>query len=605
MKFFLIHFSIFILFNNCTRDFLPLEVYPLTNNIQYKFNENVIQSNWLNIKDLKLKNRNNQNSLIYKIKLPAMQYKEPALFIPNIFESFEVLLEKNVIYKSGNITNDHHDDRPWIKTPSSSVGNASPGVQWHIVPLTTPSRESSVIGKTIYIKVQSNNSFLIGFSSPPYYGNKHSLITMVIVKDFGIFFSGLVGLIISMVAILGYLVVKDIIFLYFAIFNALFGIYFINLSDISQLIYYNPNLRIIIWEISVISAAISFSSYFSSLLKKTSILMKWQYTFIGFIFFKYSIYGLQAFNESTVILNFFIIIGLAIMTYIAFVMAFKKNLEASVLSINLFLISILALYDAFFINFQNRDQSVLHYAYFSFIVTNGYISINKHYARINRTKIKYLETELNKKNLAEFKFQQLTEKMSPHFLFNTLNLIHSYIFTNPENAKKALLYLHENFRYIIDYTKEQKVILQKEWEFTENYLHLLKMRFRKKVTFKMHISDKIKNLPIPPLSIQPFVENSYKHGIRNSSRKGIIEATASKLKDGAIITIIDNGIGLIQSDISIDNPNRLHSIIRSKTRDNVLDRFKFYYNTVQIQIKNREDKKGVIVKIIFKGRKRA
>ena len=193
--------------------------------------------------------------------------------------------------------------------------------------------------------------------------------------------------------------------------------------------------------------------------------------------------------------------------------------------------------------------------------------------------------------MAELKIKNLNEKMNPHFLFNTLNLIHSYISHKPKISRKAIKYLSGNFDYIIGDSEKQLVELSKEKDFVVGYLNLLQMRFPNTFKYSVHIPKKMDTLPIPPLSLQPIIENSYKHGIRHIKRTGEIRIEGYPWKDGGILKITDNGKGFADT------------MVKSRTLENISERFAYYYTRVSILKNNNLKQNGSNVKIVFFERK--
>jgi tetratricopeptide (TPR) repeat protein/anti-sigma regulatory factor (Ser/Thr protein kinase) len=153
---------------------------------------------------------------------------------------------------------------------------------------------------------------------------------------------------------------------------------------------------------------------------------------------------------------------------------------------------------------------------------------------------------LEKKNL-EVEQQLFRSQMNPHFIFNSLNSIQSYI--SASDDFKAMTYLAkfaELMRMILDNSRRQTIPLDEEIRTLELYLELERLRFRGMFEFNIHVdlelpSDKIF---LPPMLVQPLVENAIKHGFRGLDRKGLLEVSFTK-ENGAIhCTVQDNGIGL-------------------------------------------------------------
>lgn len=149
-------------------------------------------------------------------------------------------------------------------------------------------------------------------------------------------------------------------------------------------------------------------------------------------------------------------------------------------------------------------------------------------------------------------YQYFYSQISPHFLYNTLNTIIGLSYKNGEEVRKALTNLSIYFRGKLDLHQGKSLIpLESELELVTAYLEIEKMRYGKRLDIKYDIEDGIKAM-IPPLTLQPLVENSIRHGtaIRNSG--GWIKISTKKHLDTVCITIEDNGAGM-----SIDKQQEL------------------------------------------------
>jgi sensor histidine kinase YesM len=161
-------------------------------------------------------------------------------------------------------------------------------------------------------------------------------------------------------------------------------------------------------------------------------------------------------------------------------------------------------------------------------------------------KIKQLEINFEKE-IAEMKVSSLQSQMNPHFIFNSLNSIKLYIIKNDkENAVYYLNKFSKLIRKILSASREKEVSLQEELDTVELYANIENIRFKNSIKFNLYIEDNINlsTIKIPPLILQPFIENAIWHGL--SPKKGIKKLQVNVNKKGTDfieITIIDNGIG--------------------------------------------------------------
>jgi two-component system, LytTR family, sensor kinase len=115
----------------------------------------------------------------------------------------------------------------------------------------------------------------------------------------------------------------------------------------------------------------------------------------------------------------------------------------------------------------------------------------------------------------------LKSQVSPHFLFNTLNNIDSFIHSQPQKASETLISLSEILRYMIYETKAEFVPLSKEIEYLRNYIQLQKVRLVHAGAIKVVLSENCDNLTIAPLLFLPFVENAFKHATSTDEANAI------------------------------------------------------------------------------------
>ena len=126
--------------------------------------------------------------------------------------------------------------------------------------------------------------------------------------------------------------------------------------------------------------------------------------------------------------------------------------------------------------------------------------------------------ELGKKSL-EQQLAYLKYQINPHFLMNTLNNIHALVDIDPERAKSSILLLSRIMRYMLYDGERSTIPLQKELDFLENYIELMKMRYTEQVRVTAEMPKNTAGITIPPLLFITFVENAFKHGVsyQNSS----------------------------------------------------------------------------------------
>lgn len=143
--------------------------------------------------------------------------------------------------------------------------------------------------------------------------------------------------------------------------------------------------------------------------------------------------------------------------------------------------------------------------------------------------------------------QLLRSQMNPHFVFNAIAVIH-HLIKNEDNklASKYLIKFSRLLRKSLENSTEQFVTIQDEIELLENYLALQKLRFTGEFEYSFSLYDEYEEdfAMIPPMLIQPFVENCVEHGIRDIGRMGEINIELIRKPEAIVCKIDDNGHGL-------------------------------------------------------------
>ena len=149
------------------------------------------------------------------------------------------------------------------------------------------------------------------------------------------------------------------------------------------------------------------------------------------------------------------------------------------------------------------------------------------------------------KKMAEIKLESLQSQLNSHFIFNALNAIQNYIFTNEE--VKANEYLNKFSRLIRGYleaSKKQFIGLFEEIELLQLYLSLESLRSGEHFEYSISIDDNLDNtVQIPSNIVQPFVENAIEHGLKNKDEKGFLKIKWKAEGKLLVCMVEDDGIG--------------------------------------------------------------
>ena len=202
------------------------------------------------------------------------------------------------------------------------------------------------------------------------------------------------------------------------------------------------------------------------------------------------------------------------------------------------------------------------------------------------------------KYLREYEIKALHSQINPHFLYNTLDtIIWMAEFEDNEKVISITKSLANYFRLSLS-NGHEKIPLKDEIMHTKEYLFIQKQRYEDKLSYFFNIEDKsLLSIEVPKIIIQPIVENSIYHGIKNLSGNGIITIDVYRQNSTVNISVKDNGIGF----------EKAKQFKKSKTGGvgikNVDKRIKFYYGKnygVFINKDSKTEGAEVIIKIPFK-----
>ncbi len=136
--------------------------------------------------------------------------------------------------------------------------------------------------------------------------------------------------------------------------------------------------------------------------------------------------------------------------------------------------------------------------------------------------------ELERQNL-EQQLEYLKYQINPHFFMNTLNNIHALVDIDPEKAKSTILELSKMMRFVLYEGSKTVVPLEREINFLQNYITLMKLRYTDKVRIDVDVAQSLPNKEVPPLMFITFVENAFKHGV-SYRQESFIEIKIEEIK---------------------------------------------------------------------------
>lgn len=215
-----------------------------------------------------------------------------------------------------------------------------------------------------------------------------------------------------------------------------------------------------------------------------------------------------------------------------------------------------------------------------------------------RSLLRFRESEKNKQlrklvldnELVSLRLENLRSQMNPHFIFNALNSIQEYIVSNEKNlASSYLVKFSRLIRMYLEQSRENQISLKEEIHAMQLYLELEKVRFEDKLNYEINVDSSLhlENVKVPPLFIQPYVENAIKHGLlhKKTDRRLEVNFDRDVLNNTLTICVKDNGIGREQA-----------AVIKAE-RVNYHKSFATYANNERVELLNRKRKEKISVEI--------
>ena len=241
-----------------------------------------------------------------------------------------------------------------------------------------------------------------------------------------------------------------------------------------------------------------------------------------------------------------------------------------------------------------REQDKRHRQQMLFIVVLVVLLFGLIFVVYNRLQLK--KTLTLQRDLAEYEQKALHLQMNPHFVFNCLGSISSFIVQNgTDSAIKYLSKFSKLMRLTLEYSKESLIPIDKEIEGLRNYLELEQLRFNQMFDFSITKDPNIEDdMAMPPLLLQPFVENAILHGIVPKKEKGRITIDFTLANDKLICTVTDDGIGFAKSKELKENSVTVHKSMALEITRKRLEVIQAFTSRVsQVEIKELLNDEGV------------
>ncbi len=182
--------------------------------------------------------------------------------------------------------------------------------------------------------------------------------------------------------------------------------------------------------------------------------------------------------------------------------------------------------------------------------------------------------------LVQARLQALQSQLQPHFLFNTLNAVTNYIHAEPQVAEEMLCALSDMLRRVLQLSDRTEIPLREELELIELYLRVQRHRFGGRLELVRHIDERLLDRMVPPLLLQPVVENAILHGVAHATSAHPIELRIEEVNQHLRLSVIDHhpapaaervpashgGVGLTNIRNRLATLYREHASLHAKPR---------------------------------------
>jgi len=155
-----------------------------------------------------------------------------------------------------------------------------------------------------------------------------------------------------------------------------------------------------------------------------------------------------------------------------------------------------------------------------------------------------IELEQLHRRLSDMRLDMLSIQLEPHFLFNALNTVSCQIGPDPELAQEMLEDVGALLRRSIECKERHKVSLAHELSLLNHYLAIQRVRFGKRIDFQIEVDPGTLHVGVPPMLLQPLVENAIRHGLEGRVSGGVVAISAAPVAGELLVKVEDDGVGL-------------------------------------------------------------
>ncbi|MCR9143680.1 MAG: histidine kinase [bacterium] len=543
------------------------------------------------------------SQLWLRLRIPdEPRWVDPTLFFENISGIFIMYYEDRILYSRGDMQTQTDD----LRSPRKKMFRLGPlsdsGAPRYLIMRFYASPEVE-----IEIDLSDGDTWL---------GDRYDLLMMVLRREIIALILGSMFMVIGVVALGAYLrrgrEPGSKLYLSFSLFTLFSGVSTVNDLNLAHLLI---TMSPLFWDwsgmLATILIPVGILSFYEQVFGpgyKNCIRRLWQFHIVLGAALVVTVLLFYARYSATlpalvvaiqmIILTFWISIGLmlVILTITTFSSALRGNVQAKLFFAGTLIISISAVPD-FISGFAEIDsaesESYYHWGLLIFMALLLYIA-EQHFedTRVNLAAVR-ANYERTRRELASAKLKSLQERMSPHFLFNSLNTIHAMLTVDPPAADRALISLADNYRFLTEQHDRPLVPFDEEWRFLENYLELSRLRFRDTIDIRLEREGDFQSVQVPPLIFQPIVENSIQHGLRARSGTGYLQVRARRVGRWISVEFRDDGAGL-PANSPVNQPEYAGTI------GNIRSRLRYYYAGSALILKNNADGTGVRALLCFR-----
>ncbi len=158
------------------------------------------------------------------------------------------------------------------------------------------------------------------------------------------------------------------------------------------------------------------------------------------------------------------------------------------------------------------------------------------------TQLQLAELDRSRRRAVQFELRFLRAQISPHFIYNALTAIESFVRSDPDRARELLVQFADFIRYSFR-SHGQFVTMAEEIRLVDTYLDLERARFGDRLEVTLRVAPEVLSVMLPPFVLQPLVENAVHHGLEPSGRPGHLEITIMDADTDAEVSVEDDGVG--------------------------------------------------------------